>query len=431
METKRLYRVLIAIILCGMRTAMLAIEHNTSMTFCTAGGCTFSEYISCPGTTCQHRISSNAITCTDNEDCTVDCGSSGQRDGCVSSVINCPSNVQCSILCQQWFSCWSVVVNTAPNTLFEITCLSTNGACREMDIKGSSNTTLNMICAGAYSCYMATINGTNAASLNILSCTEEYACRRLNVWCPSNVRGEKKCIITGITTYHTNRRILIQTQLQYTGTDNSIGPDTVNSESNNYYAVNSWDDIDFQTPSKIYYFGGTMFCTDDYSKSCQISGDGWQCADTSNVCQDPPTQQPTEAPSNMITHRPTDTPSTQPTKGPTVTPTNQPTEAPSDAPSHVPSTSPSPNPTVHPTVYPTSNPTVVPSLNPTLQPTLNPSANQDPTTAPSKAPTVIPTNVPSAPTGTPTKVTLASPTFRPTMLPSAAPHELKLTMLYQ
>ncbi len=62
-----------------------------------------------------------------------------------------------------------------------------------------------------------------------------------------------------------------------TGTDDGIGG------ASSYYAVNSWLDIEFETPGKTRTFGGTMYCTEDYSAVTPINNVAQNCT----LCHSP------------------------------------------------------------------------------------------------------------------------------------------------
>eukprot|EP01084_Bolivina_argentea_P182645 315282_1 len=272
---------------------------------------------------CNNKNECEYITmdCIDNQDCSIDC--TGYQS-CRYSTINCPTNGNCNIQCTNIESCQDTTIN------------------------GNTNIIMNIHCSQNNACNTATINGRYASQLNLLNCeTGYYTCLDITIWCPPNINGNKHCTIQG---------------------DNSIG--------GTFYAVNSWNDIQFDTPNKHAYFAGNMYCTTgilsgDYSNNCIIPDNGpWQCTNSNSICQNPPTSSPIT--STIDTHISTHTPTISPTEPPTTT--------------EIPTIS----PTKNPTYFPSTIPAEIPSEIPTVSPTLNPV-----TTAPSITPTEIPSEIPS------------------------------------
>ena len=153
-------------------------------------------------------------------------------------------------------------------------------------------------------------------------------CYAMTLWIPPNVDGEKRCLIQG---------------------DGSVGGES--DSPSTFYAVNSWDDIEFYTPTKYNDYAGTMFCTADFSESCAIldlngNSGAWECTDSNSICQNPPTPAPSRNPSTSPTPAPTSNPTAYPSIDPTTTPTPAPTSTPTSDPSAGPSITPSLSPTI-------------------------------------------------------------------------------------
>eukprot|EP01084_Bolivina_argentea_P118890 210887_1 len=340
----------------------------------------------------------DTITCTNNQDCTVQCTSS---HSCDQATINCPLNGNCYITCSGSNSCDSSIINGNTNMLLNVTCTA-DSACIDATFNGKTNEIINILCGNRYACYKAKFDARNAAKLNLMDCaTDSYTCIGIIVYCPPKVHNDKKCIIQG---------------------DNSLG--SWDSETITFYAINSWNDIQFQDTLKDNYYAGKMYCTTDYSHNCDISSCcGWQCNPTSALCQNPPTLAPTFNPSITPTKFPTKSPTitTSPTKFPSLMPTITPTYNPSYNPSYYPSNNPTYNPATIPTSIPTFSPSEIPTKSPvTHLPSVTPS--QYPTNIPSTTPTKNPSNNPSqSPTDIPSKNPSYNPSIHPTISPSYIP----------
>ena len=127
-----------------------------------------------------------------------------------------------------------------------------------------------MTCRGGGACDIMSIDGRDAALLTLNDCTANRACGRMRIYCPQHSDGEKRCILEG----------------------------NDNLDIRQLYAVNSWDDILFNTPNKRIWDCGdedcTMYCDGNFDKSCVFSN-GWKCDDTSSYCYEP-TKYPTGLP---------------------------------------------------------------------------------------------------------------------------------------
>eukprot|EP01084_Bolivina_argentea_P295510 508780_1 len=91
-----------------------------------------------------------------------------------------------------------------------------------------------------------------------------------------------------------------------------------------FYAQYGWNDMDF-SPGSGHTFAdqmGTMHCTTYYNTTCNFSSTEWACANTDDICNNPPTYTLTISPTI-----PTITPTYIPTYIPTKTPTNFPSES--------------------------------------------------------------------------------------------------------
>merc|ERR1719295_430770 len=251
-------------------------------------------------------------------------------------------------------------------------------------------------------CSRMEIEGQNAASLAIHNCSDQDSCIGMEIWCPEKTaNGERRCILEG---------------------GDELGGDS--SGEMLLYAVNSWDDIEFVTPTKTQYYEGRMFCTKGFNEWCDFGNDvdDWQCDDTEHVCQTLETNEPTVSPTDPTegpSPSPTHSPSPAPTHSPSPAPTESPSDSPSAAPTRSPSSSPSPAPTFSPSLAPSDSPTRSPSLSPSQAP------SAPPTSTPSRSPSRSPSNAPSlAPSRSPSSYPSPAPSTSPSFSPSAAPLDL-------
>eukprot|EP01084_Bolivina_argentea_P301305 519766_1 len=146
---------------------------------------------------------------------------------CDSGIVTCPENDDCEILCGP-FGCWSA----------KITC--------------PSNYECTMVCYDGESCMSVDVNALQSTKLKFKGCTQSDACHGMTVRCPQNDNGIKKCIMTG---------------------NGQFGGDILFQMT--FYAVNSWNDIDLTNVSTTDIYG-TMYCSDDFSESCDFE-DSWSC----------------------------------------------------------------------------------------------------------------------------------------------------------
>eukprot|EP01084_Bolivina_argentea_P121671 215610_1 len=289
-----------------------------------------------------------------------------------------------------------------------ITCNSADSACK-FDCKGGqwpgescrgaileclSNVPCTVDCDNAY-CKGTVVEALTASSLTIIGCYGGNDCQNMDIHCPST-----GCFING----HDNAL-----------NEGNCGCDTNGMSGLNFFATNSFDDINFSgyVGTLNINTGGTMHCS---KGSCRIiaSNSHWRCESLADPCNTLPTPSPTNNPTRNPTPNPTPSSSS-----PTPSPTNMPTPSPTPSPTNVPTKFPTPSPTINPTPSPTA-PTNIPTNIPTNTPSKSPSPSPTdiPSVAPSFSPSVAPTNPPStAPSQVPTFYTMypsKSPTIEPT-----------------
>merc|ERR1719242_2339572 len=89
-------------------------------------------------------------------------------------------------------------------------------------------------CTEKSSCLNTTIYAANASSLEVTGCTTDESCWNMTVYCPQST-----CTLIG--------------------DDDLGGPHGIT-----LYAINSWNDITFETKSKTQYYSGSMHCGSEY-----------------------------------------------------------------------------------------------------------------------------------------------------------------------
>ena len=289
------------------------------------------------------------VNCTDydDSDCTVHCSS---ESGCHSANIYCGSN--CSVICDEQWSCRNAIIHIPMDSSSSIQCSNTSACahsivhiasdssvdlqcgdescynitvdatsnrstldmncsgtwnCDSAQIIGGTNSSINLLCDGdersascfsaeidggfgsiinvschsERSCDLMTIDGRDAALLTLNDCTESDSCSGMEIWCPQRTDSEIRCILEG----------------------------NDNLDIVKLYAVNSWNDIEFQTSSKTQWESGYMYCTEGYREHCQFGvNTEWQCDDITSICAAVSTTEPTISPTHL--------PSTSPTVSP-------------------------------------------------------------------------------------------------------------------
>ena len=90
---------------------------------------------------------SETKSCTDNEDCTIDCAYyqtwHGGYGGCEDSTLNCPDNAKCTIMCDVKEACDSAVINAQTSTELILTCSDQWESCKDLDIYCPRHTITN------------------------------------------------------------------------------------------------------------------------------------------------------------------------------------------------------------------------------------------------------------------------------------------------
>ena len=201
--------------------------------------------------------------------------------------------------------CYEAAIIGGVNSSIDMSCLNALSGCRGAKVYGDTNSSINVICSGSDShywklrnpiadctekmvggkgsridvsctgyanCSGMELDGRDAASLTLSNCTGNVTCDEMIIWCPQQMsNGEKKCILEGGD----------------------------NLQIDSLYAVNSWDDIEFNTPKRCHWDVSTMYCTEYYNASCTFGGadiggnieihklntnSEWQCVDNSSRC---------------------------------------------------------------------------------------------------------------------------------------------------
>ena len=293
----------------------------------------------------EKECGSAIINCPD--DCTIHCTTNCAWDAdsvdscspCFDSVMNCPTNGDCTIICEGEEACINSIFYGPQNGNFTVEC------------GGDSSP--------RYACAFTTIHAENSSYFVFAASGDLHAATDVTIYLPPKLGNQKRAKIFGanamkqdIGDYPPDGRHLFR-----------------------IYAINGWLDFDIDT---VYYpTHGIMHCNSGYQDSCAFTAEyneDWECLSSNTICDFATT---------------TTSPTKYPSKDPSKTPTTYPSKSPSESPNKTPSTSPSKPTTGDPSSIPTS---VSPSDNPTmtagdLSPTVDPVATSN---EPSISPTIIP-----------------------------------------
>lgn len=206
--------------------------------------------------TANNQCENSIIRCQNDEDCYLTCF--GQNYVCQMTTVICPLSAECHIRCQGPFACHDLQINAALSTgTLSLSCDAENedtnsnhGVCGGIKVYGSkmkwrrtnltvscrggSNSCINaeiecpssghcsidcdgtsscesavvrgptdgdhlhVRCGNERSCTNATFDGRETRELQIFGCTEYESCSNMTVYCPSNLDGQKLCIIQGL-----------------------------------------------------------------------------------------------------------------------------------------------------------------------------------------------------------------------------------------
>lgn len=286
-------------------------------------------------------VKAATIDCSDSHECTVNCTADyacyqddiycaadctvlcSGRSACYEATISIPSNASASISCSGGrteygygdYTCRNAIITAGSNSVVNIDCIDTEpdhdgvqgaSTCASATITGESGSTVDVTCDGDRVCDSMIIDAQDASSLSVNDCSADWSCIEITVYCPQNVDGVKQCTIEGSTA----------------GLRGWLSTPYVDAPLT-FYAVNSWDEIEFNTPSKNDYYYGTMHCGPSYESSCSIddTNNEWQCKSSSNACY-------------VTSHPTTSAPSAVPTMTPSAL-TLSPSKSPSPAPSGI------------------------------------------------------------------------------------------------
>eukprot|EP01084_Bolivina_argentea_P094793 170458_1 len=219
-----------------------------------------NEYKSCKGITISPF--------DQNTDFTFICNASINSEVCSETIINCPSNASCNIYCTGVNACLLATINGPKNNNLLVTCDERFGVCNQLTIKAE-----------------------NTSSFTLNGCIQGFGpvCSGINIYFPPHNNGIKRGIIG-----------------RFDGTG---------LQSPTFYAINGWSDVDMiidYIGISGYIINGQMFCSNNYSESCNltISTTTREVTDAScvpnNICGDPMlrTQSPTKSPTKFPTMYP-------------------------------------------------------------------------------------------------------------------------------
>ena len=181
-------------------------------------------------TTTQQEFENKTIVCTSTKPCDISCQ---HKNGCYSTTIHCPINHPCNIRCSHDSACANAIIYAHHSSTFELSDCATG----------------------------------------------DWTCTGLTIYFPPNHNGQPRAKIHGSLT-GLSAGLNLATPLQF-------------------YATNGWKDVNITTTTSSasashsyeYHFG-TMHCTNTFSTCCPFKSDGWECANTNDICNNPPTMLP-------------------------------------------------------------------------------------------------------------------------------------------
>ena len=116
------------------RMATKAVTISISPFLATIFIITSSSYFDCRYQTCI----GTTLTCTDNEDCFIDCAyfttELANDESCQDAIFNCPANASCTILCDGREACNRATTYARNSLLLNITCNDHYESCHDASI---------------------------------------------------------------------------------------------------------------------------------------------------------------------------------------------------------------------------------------------------------------------------------------------------------
>ena len=223
----------------------------------------------CPagGNQCNLINSPKTINATNNEDSyTFICD---QNKQCASSIINCPSNGNCFVHCSGSNSCAGSIINCGHGDC-NILCAAPY-ACDFATFYGPTNKDFSVYCADeSNSCRSASIHAEDSSYFSFLSSSSStsnnYFARNISIWFPPRKENIKRAYIVS---------------------NNNNFNGYYGYESQQFYAINGWLDVDIESDGVWTYQGGTMHCGINYEYSCPFNDTSWSCDTSNTICDSP------------------------------------------------------------------------------------------------------------------------------------------------
>ena len=193
---------------------------------------------------------------------TIQTTSSGQYE---NLPINCGNTEACTVICDDSEACRNSQINCPKDYPCNVQCLSSQ-SCEFAQFYCPIDQPCDIHCDAGSACNQASFNATYSSSFNLDGCaTGFYTCTGVTIHFPPNVGGTPVATITG---------------------DNSLSAGISPSVPLQFYAINGWSDVnvvgytgDFSYPQ------GDMYCTNDYSVSCNFASAAWACDNPTDLCQ--------------------------------------------------------------------------------------------------------------------------------------------------
>eukprot|EP01084_Bolivina_argentea_P303563 524128_1 len=133
----------------------------------------------------------STIYCPTNADCSILCDGS---DACRYSTIYCPTNADCSILCDGWYACrYSIVYcPIAIDKSCNITCTDEQ-SCSFQKINSPPNGTLSLNCLGPHSCLFSSVSMPSPYDDFKFVCDSGQGCWGIHIICPLYANCDITC----------------------------------------------------------------------------------------------------------------------------------------------------------------------------------------------------------------------------------------------
>eukprot|EP01084_Bolivina_argentea_P206419 352450_1 len=165
-----------------------------------------------------------------------------------------------------------------PNEPCNILCRHDNG-CKSTEIYCPRDNSCDITCDANTACANTIIHAQYSSSFKLIDCaTGSFTCKGITIYFPPNNKGIPRAKIIG--------------------PDRGLSAGEELSNPLQFYAINGWNDINITTGNEFsfQYHSGVMYCTSNLQTSCDFDTNAWKCANTNDICNNPPTISPTTSP---------------------------------------------------------------------------------------------------------------------------------------